>query len=71
MAEHRHIVIDNGQKNVGRQVFAVGRREIGRPALCRVTDHMHDQPHKAIDKVFPTPRFAVEAAIEQVAIDFR
>jgi hypothetical protein len=34
-------------------------------------DHMHDQAHEAIDKILPTPRFAVEAPIEQVAIDFR
>ncbi|EMI44855.1 hypothetical protein RRSWK_02921 [Rhodopirellula sp. SWK7] len=32
-------------------------------------DHMDDQPHEAIDKVLPCPRFAVEATLQQESID--
>ena len=40
------------------------------PALTgRVIDDVGHQSQESIDKIFPTARFAVEASIEQVAVD--
>ncbi len=36
-----------------------------------MVDHMHDQPQETINKVLPMTGFAVQATLEQVAIDFR
>ena len=71
MSQHGHVVIDNRQKHFGRQIFAVGRREIDRAALGRVVDHVDHQAHEAVDEILPRPRFAVQAAVEQIAVDFR
>ena len=71
MAQHGHVVIDDGQKHLAGQIFAICGRKIDRTALGRVVDHVDHEAHEAIYEVLPRTRFAMEAAIEQTAINFR
>jgi hypothetical protein len=40
MAENRHIVLDDRQENLRRQILAIGRRQVDRPALGRVVNNV-------------------------------
>ena len=39
-------------------------------ALGGVPDHVHDQAHAAINEVFPRPGLLLQAAIQQVSVNF-
>jgi hypothetical protein len=54
MAEHGHVVVDDGQEYFGGQVVAVSGREIRGAALGRVVDNMHHQPHETVDEFLPS-----------------
>ena len=57
LAENRKIVVDDGHHHVGDQIVAIGAGKQNRTAVCRMIDHMNDQTHETVDKVFPSPRF--------------
>ena len=69
-AQHREVVLDQGQKDFGAEVFAVFRREPDGAGLRRMVDDVDHQAHESIDEVLPRPRLAVQAAVEQLAVDF-
>ena len=68
-AQHGVIVGQNRHEDLGRQVLHVLRRNGNRADAGRVVDHMHDQAQKPIDEIFPGPRLAGQAALEQLAIN--
>ena len=71
MTQDREVVLDGVQKDLGTQIVAVLRRQSNASRLGRVVDHVDDQPHEPVHEIFPSPRLALQAALEQIAIDFR
>lgn len=69
LAENRIVVVDDGEHNLGGEVFAIARRQHDRTTLSRVIDDVHDQAHEPVDEVFPRPRLVGQATLKQVAID--
>ena len=38
--------------------------------LGRVPDHVQNQTHEAVDKIFPCPGLLLKAALQQIAVNF-
>lgn len=71
MTEHGQVIVDDGEEYFCCQVFAIRGGEAQRPALGGVVDDMDDEPHVAVDKIFPGPRLVVQAAVEEIAVNIR
>lgn len=69
MTQHVHILAHHGQKNLGYQILTVFRTQPQRAALGRVVDHVHNQPHEAVDEIFPGSGLPGQAALQQIAVD--
>ena len=71
MSQHGKIVVDNGKKDLGRQIFAIRGAEPDRAALGRVIDDVDHEAHESVNEILPCPRFAVKAAVQEIAVDIR
>ena len=69
--ERRVFVRQQRDKNFGRQILNIIRRQRHAAGMGRVVDDMHEQPNKPIDEIFPRSGFFGEAAFQQSSVDFR
>lgn len=67
--QHAEIVFQKGEKDVGAKVFAILRGELNASRLRRVVDDVRDETEIEVDEIFPSPRFAGQAAIEKIAVE--
>ena len=71
VSQDGQIVLDDRQKNVGRQVLAIFAREPQRTALGRMIHDVNHQTHEAIHKILPRSGLASQAALQEIAVDLR
>jgi len=70
IAQQREVVLDHGKEDLGTEVIAVFVRDANAPRPGCVVDDMDHQAHEAIHKVFPALGLALEAAMQEVTVDF-
>jgi hypothetical protein len=70
VAQKPEIVLDDVEEDIGAKVVAIFGRKSHAPGLGGVIGHVDDQAHEAVNEVLPGSRFALNAAFQEVAVDF-